>query len=86
MLSSGTSDTRGAVGAEWCVSGCVDIGWTDARGACELGGHTELRTHEIQGCLCSLGKRLLRMPGDKGYVKDGLNTESERKIEIHQKA
>ena len=37
MLSSGTSDTRGAVGVEGWPSWGVDIGWTYARCACEKG-------------------------------------------------
>ena len=57
MPSSGTSDTRGAVGVEEGSVGGVDIGWTDARGACEFWGHTELRTHEIPGSLFSSVKR-----------------------------
>ena len=65
MLSSGTTGTLGAVGVDGLISGGVDIGWADARGACELWGHTELDTHELPDNLYSLGKRIPRMSGDK---------------------
>ena len=42
---SGSTEISGAVGVEGGSSGCVDIGVTDARSACEYGGHAELDAH-----------------------------------------
>ena len=39
MLSSGTTDTRCAVGVEGWFSGGVDIGWADARELVSRGSH-----------------------------------------------
>ena len=80
MFSSGTSDTRGAFGVDGWVSWGVDIGWTDARGACELGGHTELHTHELPGSPYSSGSRFTEYRKSKGSVKDGLGTKRKKKI------
>ena len=70
MLSSGSFDTRGAVGVEGWPTGGVDIGGgTDARGTYEYGGHTEHHKHELPGSLYSSGKRVPSKPAKQGYGK-----------------
>ena len=80
MLSSGSADTRGAVGVEGCSSGGVDIRVTDARRAVSR-GVTQNSTNTCYLATCT--SRVGELPGTNKtrLRKDGLHVRKEKKYE-----
>ena len=78
MLSSGSADTRGAVGVEGCPTGGVDIGVTDARRAVSR-GVTQNSAHTCYLATCT--SRVSELPGaNKTRLrKDGLHVRKKNK-------
>ena len=80
MFSSGSADTRGAVGVGGCSHGGVDIGWGPTHVVLvSRGGHAELHKHVLPGSRYFLGSKFSESQQNVG-TKDGLIVKKREKI------